>query len=285
MTVIDNEDPGPCDEKVFTIFFAKHDDDCKWKDKGEIKLNPIATEKKGRQLRNEVTKKTNNETEAQGCECEIDFGTMENIETELKMNQGKVHVLVYEEPGEEEGGLEDSQWASEGTVQVQATQDGQDTQSQALPRSKAFTGAKRAGKQKIQQPPPLQTPPNETEMDAAMRYVIKTLTGVAARSDHMNRGYLDRVAEKKQMMEEIRREVRKGMEDLRKELREEMRSSKEQEWSGKRKQTPLPKEPEQPLSQGRAGGEGRRDTKVQDEEMRDLPPPPEVDIEMKKQED
>ena len=70
------------------------------------------------------------------------------------------------------------------------------------------------------------------------------MTGVAARSDQMYRGYLDRVAEKNQMMEEIMREVRKGMEDLRKELREEMRGSKEQEWSRKRKQTPLPKKPE-----------------------------------------
>ena len=66
-------------------------------------------------------------------------------------------------------------------------------------------------------------------MDAAMRYIIKTMTGVAARSDQMYRGYLDRVAEKNQMMEEIRKEVRRGIEDLRKELREEMRSSREQE--------------------------------------------------------
>ena len=86
----------------------------------------------------------------------------------MKINQGKVHVLVCEEPGEEEEGLEDSQWAGEGTVQVLATQDRHDTQSQALPRSKAFTGAKMAGQQKDQQPPPFQTPPNETEMDAAM---------------------------------------------------------------------------------------------------------------------
>ena len=71
----------------------------------------------------------------------------------------------------------------------------------------------------------------------------------------MYRGYLDRVAEKNQMMEEIRREVRKGMEDLRRELREEIRNSKEQEWSGKRKQAPLPKKPEQPHNQGRASRE------------------------------
>ena len=101
---------------------------------------------------------------------------------------------------------------------VQATPDRHDTQSQALPKSKNFTGAKRASEQGRQQPPPFQTPPNETEMDAAMRNVIKTMTGVAARSDQMYRGYLNRVAEKNQMMEEIRREVRKGMEELRKEL-------------------------------------------------------------------
>ena len=44
-------------------------------------------------------------------------------------------------------------------------------------------------------------------MDAAMRYVIKTMTAVAARSDQMYREYLDRVAEKNHMMEEIRKEV------------------------------------------------------------------------------
>ena len=177
-----------------------------------------------------MSKVTNSETEAQGCECGIDFGTMEDLETEMTLNQGKVHVLVYEEPREEDEGLGDSQWANEeGTIQVLATQDGYDTQSQALPRSKSFTGAKKASQQGKQQPPPFQTPPNETEMDAAMRYVMKTITGVAARSDQMSRGYLDRVAEKNQMMEEIRREVRKGIEDLRRELREEMRSPREQE--------------------------------------------------------
>ena len=245
VTVIDNEDPGPCEEKIFTIFFAKHDDDCKWKGKGEMRLNPWTTEKKGRELKNEVTKKTNSETEAQGCECGIDFGELGDIETEMKMNGGKIHVLVYEEPDEENEGLENSQWAEEeGTVQVQATQTGHDTQSQALPRSKSFTGAKKARQQGGQQPPPFQTPPSETEIDAAMRYVIKTMTGIAARSDQMYRGYLDRVAEKDQMMVEIRREVRKGIEELRKELREEMRTPREQEWSGKRKQAPLPKKPE-----------------------------------------
>ena len=62
VTVIDNEDPGPCEENIFTIFFAKHDDDCKWKGKGEMSLNPWTTEKKGRELKNEVMKKTNSET-------------------------------------------------------------------------------------------------------------------------------------------------------------------------------------------------------------------------------
>ena len=64
-----------------------------------------------------------------------------------------------------------------------------------------------------------------------------------------------------------------------------MRSSKEQEWSGKRKQTLLLKKPEQPLSQGRASNEGRRNTDAPNEEMKDLPPPPEVVIEKKKPED
>ena len=280
MSVIDNKDPGPCDEKIYTIFLAKHDDECKWKGKGEIKLNPVTTEKKGRELKDEGSKKTNGETEAQGCECRIDFGTMENLETEMKMNQGKVHVIVYEEPGEEEEDLEDSQWANQGgAVLVQATPDGHDTQSQALPKSKSFIGAKRASEQGRQQPPPFQTPPNETEMDAAMRYVIKTMTGVAARSDQMYRGYLNRVAEKNQMMEEIRKEVRKGMEELRRELREEMRGRKEQEWSGKRKQAPLPKKPEQPRE---VGSINENNTDRPDTEMKDLPPPPEVVIEKKK---
>ena len=230
VTVIDNEDTGPCEEKVFTIFFVKHEDDCKWKNKGEIRLNPIVTEKKGRELKNEVSKVTNSETEAQGCECEIDFATMEDLETEMKINQGNVYVLVYEEPGEGDEGLGDSQWAKEeGMVQVLATQDGHNTQSQALPRSRSFTGAKRTSQQGKQQPPPLQTPPSETEMDAAIQYVIKTMTGVAARSYQMYRGYLDRVAEKNQMREEIRKEVRKGIEDLRRELWEEMRSPRKQE--------------------------------------------------------
>ena len=98
--VIENEDPGPCDKKVYTIFFTKHDDDCKWKWKGEIRLNPWRTEKRGSELKNETMKKTNSETEAQGCDCGILFGTLEDIETEMKMNGGKIYVLVYEEPGE-----------------------------------------------------------------------------------------------------------------------------------------------------------------------------------------
>ena len=99
VTVIDNKDPGPSDKKVYTISFAKHDDDCKCKGKGEIRLNPIMTEKRGRELRNEVSKKTNSETAAQGYECGIDFGTMEDIEVETKMNQGRMHTLICEEPG------------------------------------------------------------------------------------------------------------------------------------------------------------------------------------------
>ena len=51
-----------------------------------MRLNPWTTEKRGRELKNEVTKKTNSETEAQGCECGIDFGTLEDIEMEVKMN-------------------------------------------------------------------------------------------------------------------------------------------------------------------------------------------------------
>ena len=279
VSVIDNEDPGPCDEKIYNIFFAKHDDECKWRGKGEIKLNPITTGKKGRELKDEVSKKTNGETEAQGCKCGIDFGAMENLETEMKMNQGKVHVIVYEEPGEEEEGLEDSQWPSQGgAILVQATPDGHDTQSQALPKSKSFTGAKNASEQGRPNPPPFQTPPYETEMDAAMRYVIKTMTGVAARSDQIYRGYLNRVAEKNQMMEEIRKEVMKGMEELRRELREEMRGQKEQEWSGKRKQAPLPKKPEP----RQVSSMDKNNTDRPDTEMKDLTPPPEVVIEKKK---
>ena len=52
------------------------------------------------------------------------------------------------------------------------------------------------------------------------------MAGVAARSDQMYRGYLDRVAEKKQMLKEIKNEVRKAVEDMRKEIREELRNTK-----------------------------------------------------------
>ena len=43
VTVIDNEDPGPSDEKIFSMFFAKHAEDCKWRGKGEMMLNPMET--------------------------------------------------------------------------------------------------------------------------------------------------------------------------------------------------------------------------------------------------
>ena len=81
------------------------------------------------------------------------------------------------------------------------------------------------------------------------------------------------------MMEEIRKEVRRGMEDMRKELREEMRGKKDQEWSGKRKQAPLPKKPEQPREISVVDG---INTDEPDTEMKDLPPPPEVVIEKKR---
>ena len=183
---MDSDKPGPSDETIFSMFFTKRKDDCEWRGKGEMKLNPIRTEKRGGELKTEIRKRTNEETEAQGCGCEIDFGTLADLETEMPMNQGKVHVIVYDEPEEEEGGLEESQWAKgRNTLQVKATQDRHDTQSQALPRSRSFTGAKKARKEEQQHPPPFQTPPEETELEAAMNYVIKTMTGVAARSDQM----------------------------------------------------------------------------------------------------
>lgn len=81
------------------------------------------------------------------------------------------------------------QWADKGgTLQVQATPDRYDMQPQALPRSKSFTGARRANKEQMkkqQQPPPFQTLPEETGLDTAMQYVVKTMTGVAASSDQM----------------------------------------------------------------------------------------------------
>ena len=197
VTVIDNDEPGPSDEKIFAIFFAKHEDNCKWKGKGEMMLNPIRTEKRRGELKTEIRKRTNGETELQGCGCEIDIGTLADLETEMLMNQGRIHVKVSEEPEEEEEGMEDSQWAEgKNTLQVQATQDRHDTQSQALPRSKSFTGPRKARKgqtEKQQDLQPFQTPPEETELGAAMKYVIKTMTGVAARINQMYRGYLDRV--------------------------------------------------------------------------------------------
>lgn len=92
----------------------------------------------------------------------------------------------------------------------------------------------------------------------------------------MYRRYLNRVAEKDLLMAEIWKEVRKGLEDMKRELREEMRSANKQEWSGKRKQAPLPMKPEQKT---------RQDNNRQgpDTEMRDLPPPREVVIERRKE--
>ena len=278
VVVMDSEDPRPSEEKIISIFFAKHDQDCKWKGKGEMRLNPIRTEKKGGELKREVAKKANAETEAQGCKCDIDFDTMENLETEMMMNQGIINAMIYEEPEEGEG-LEASQWSvEEGQVQVKATQDGHDTQSQALPKSRNFTGARTRAK-KADEPPPFQTPPEKMELDAAMEYVVKTMTGVAARSDQMYRGYLERVAEREQMMREIRSEVRKAVEEVRREMREELRQAQKQEWSGKRKQAPLPPKPS-PVST-----EGQMKTSTPGESEREkLPTPPEVVI-LKKKED
>ena len=280
--VMDSEDPRPSDEKIITIFFTKHDQDCKWRGKGEIRLNPIRTEKRGGDLKREVAKKTNAETEAQGCKCDVDFDTMENLETEMMMNQGVVNVVIYEEP-EEGDGLETSQWnTGEGQIQVKATQDGHDTQSQALPRSRTFTGAKTRAR-KTDEPPPFQAPPEGMEMNTAMEYVIKTMTGVAARSEQMYKGYLDRVAEKEQMMREIKNEVRNAVEELRKEIREEIRQARTQEWSGKRKQIPLPPKPgprvtEEPNQRGQSS----ESTKNNEEKV---PTPPEVVIVKKKKEE
>ena len=220
------------------------------------------------------------EREAQGCKCDIDFDTMENLETEMMMNQGVIDAVIYEEPEEEEG-LEASQWnVEEGQVQVKATQDGHDTQSQALPKSSNFTGARTRAK-KANEPPPFQTPPEKMEIDAAIEYVVKTMTGVAARSDQMYRGYLERVAEREQMMREIRSEVRKAVEEVRKEIREELRHTQIQKWSGKRKQAPLPPRP----SPGSTGGTGQMKTGTpEDEGRKKLPTPPEVVI-LKKKED
>ena len=280
--VMDSEDPRPSEEKIITIFFTKHDQDCKWRGKGEIRLNPFRTEKRGGELKREVAKKTNAETEAQGCKCDVDFDMMENLETEMLMNQGTVNIVIYEEP-EEEDGLDASQWSTEeGRVQVKATQDGHDSQSQALPRSRTFTGAKTKAR-KGNEPPPFQTPPEETGMGTAMEYVIKTMAGVAVRSEQMYKGYLDRVAEKEQMVKEIKNEVRKAVEELRKEIREEMRRARTQEWSGKRKQIPLPPKP-RAEDKGETDQENQ-DTRTADNEERKVPTPPEVVIVRKKKEE
>ena len=79
--VMDHEDPRPRDERTITIFFVKHKNECKWRGKGEMRLNLIQTEKRGGELKRQVAKATNAETEAQGCECDVDFDTMENLET------------------------------------------------------------------------------------------------------------------------------------------------------------------------------------------------------------
>ena len=281
VVVMDSKDPRPSEEKIISIFFTKHDQDCKWKGKGEIRLNPIRTEKRGGELKREVAKKTNAETEAQGCKCDIDFDTMENLETEMMMNQGIINAVIYEEPEEEEEGLEASQWnTGGGQVQVKATQDGHDTQSQALPRSRNFTGASARAK-KTSEPPPFQTPPEKMEIDAAMEYVVKTMTGVAARSDQMYRGYLERVAEREQMIKEIRSEVRKAVEEVREEIKEELRRAQMQEWSGKRKQAPLPPKP----SPESTGGMGQVGTNTPGDDGTKKPPTPPKVVILKKKED
>ena len=280
--VMDSEDPRPSEEKIITIFFTKHDQDCKLRGKGEIRLNPIKTEKRGGELKREIAKRTNAETEAQGCDCDIDFDTMENLETEMMMNQGIVNVVIYEEPEEEEG-LGASQWkAEQGQVQVEATQDGHDTQSQPLPKSRSFTGAK-AKTRTTSEPPPFQTPPEKMEISAAMEYVIKTMTGVAARSDQMYRGYLNRVAEREQMMREIRSEVKKAVEEMRREIREELRQKGTQEWSGKRKQIPLPPKPSPVIAD--EPNQSNPSPGTTDNERKTVPTPPKVVITKKNKEE
>ena len=192
-----------------------------------------------------------------------------------------MHVVIYEEPEEEEEGVEASQKSTtSGQVQVKATQDGHDTQSQALPRSRNFTGARmKAQAKQTSEPPPFQTPPEKMEMDTAMEYVIKTMAGVAARSDQMYRGYLNRVAEKEQMLKEIKSEVRKAVEDMRKEIREEMRKEKSQEWSRKRKQIPLPPKPE--IGQGNT----TNPSTPEERNKEDIPTPPKVVILKKRDEE
>ena len=36
VTVIDSDEQGPSDEKIFSMFFTTHKDDCEWKGKGEM---------------------------------------------------------------------------------------------------------------------------------------------------------------------------------------------------------------------------------------------------------
>ena len=137
----------------------------------------------------------------------------------------------------------------------------------------------KAQTKKANEPPPFQSPPERTEMNAAMEYVIKTMAGVAARSDQMYRGYLDRVAEKEQMLKEIRNEVRKAVEEMRREVREEMRCARNQEWSGKRKQIPLPPKPD--IRQESDESQGTPEVRQGDK----IPTPPKVVIPRKKEEE
>ena len=147
-----------------------------------------------------------------------------------------------------------------------------------LPKSRSFTGARmKAQAKEANEPLPFQLPPERMEMNTAMEYVIKTMVGVAARSDQMYRGYLDRVAEKEQMLREIRSKVRKAVEEMRREIREEVRNARNQEWSGKRKQIPLPPKPEMRQERGAS-----QDTPgIQREDK--IPTPPKVVIPKKRE--
>ena len=49
----------------------------------------MKTESRRGELKSEIAKKTNAEMEAQGCECDVDFGTMDNLDTEMMMNKGQ----------------------------------------------------------------------------------------------------------------------------------------------------------------------------------------------------
>ena len=59
-----SDKPGPSDERIFLMFFTKHEDDYEWRGKGEMMLNPIKTEKRGGELKTEIRKKMNGATEA-----------------------------------------------------------------------------------------------------------------------------------------------------------------------------------------------------------------------------